>query len=262
MTTQLTFNPLKKGKTIFLFDIDGTLTASRQSIKEDMVKCLTDIKSHPDFKIASVGGSDESKAKEQLCQAFSLFDFVFTENGLVSYNHEGKVFHRENISKHYKEEELKEFINFCLRYVADLDIPVKRGTFIEFRTGLINISPIGRNCSLEERLAFDKYNKEHKILEKFQKIVEEKFAKKMNMKFSIGGQISFDCFPDGWDKTYCLQFLKEFDNIVFFGDKTDIGGNDHEISISKGITRAYHVKDPEDTIKKINSVIKELSELK
>lgn len=24
----------------------------------------------------------------------------------------------------------------------------------------------------------------------------------------------------GWDKTYCLQFLQEFDDIHFFGDKT------------------------------------------
>jgi phosphomannomutase len=38
---------------------------------------------------------------------------------------------------------------------------------------------------------------------------------------SIGGQISFDVFPIGWDKTYCLQFLNDFDNIFFFGDKTD-----------------------------------------
>ena len=45
------------------------------------------------------------------------------------------------------EERLKAFINFCLHYIADLDIPLKRGTFVEYRTGLINVSPGGRNCS-------------------------------------------------------------------------------------------------------------------
>ena len=37
-----------------------------------------------------------------------------------------------------------------------------------------------------------------------------------------GGQISFDVFPNGWDKTYCLRHLKgeAFDEIHFFGDKT------------------------------------------
>lgn len=106
-----------------------------------------------------------------------------------------------------------------MRYIADLDIPIKRGTFIEYRTGLINVSPIGRNCSQEERNQFYAYNKEYKVLETFKSIVEKEFSD-YDLKFSIGGQISFDCFPIGWDKTYCLQFLEEYDNVFFFGDKT------------------------------------------
>lgn len=43
----------------------------------------------------------------------------------------------------------------------------------------------------------------------------------LGLIYSIGGQISFDVFPIGWDKTYCLQFVEgEFDEIHFFGDKT------------------------------------------
>jgi len=61
-------------------------------------------------------------------------------------------------------------------------------------------------------------------------VLQEKFAH-LNLKYSIGGQISFDVFPEGWDKTYCLKFLSEsdFDEIHFFGDKTFPGGNDYEI---------------------------------
>ena len=106
-----------------------------------------------------------------------------------------------------------------MKYIANLDIPVKRGTFIEYRTGLINVSPIGRNCSTEERKDFNELNKEKKILENFKVAVEKEFHD-FNLKLSIGGQISFDVFPIGWDKTYCLQFLQDFDNIFFFGDKT------------------------------------------
>ena len=32
---------------------------------------------------------------------------------------------------------------------------------------MLNISPIGRNCSQEERCDFEKYDLEHKIREKF-----------------------------------------------------------------------------------------------
>jgi len=34
------------------------------------------------------------------------------------------------------------------------------GTFIEFRSGMLNISPIGRNCSQEERDEFERFDKE------------------------------------------------------------------------------------------------------
>ena len=71
------------------------------------------------------------------------------------------------------EENIQRFLNFVLHYVADLKIPVKRfetlrihphphslprGTFVEFRSGMINISPIGRNCSKAERDDFEKYD--------------------------------------------------------------------------------------------------------
>jgi phosphomannomutase len=42
--------------------------------------------------------------------------------------------------------------------MSDLEIPIKRGTFLEYRTGMINVSPIGRNCSQSERDDFEKYD--------------------------------------------------------------------------------------------------------
>ena len=45
-----------------------------------------------------------------------------------------------------------------MKLIADIDLDIKRGCFIDFRTGMINVSPIGRNCNLEERLWFHNYN--------------------------------------------------------------------------------------------------------
>lgn len=44
-------------------------------------------------------------------------------------------------------------------YLLIFSINICRGTFIEFRNGMINVSPIGRNCSQEERDEFEKYDK-------------------------------------------------------------------------------------------------------
>lgn len=92
-----------------------------------------------------------------LCAAPFEYDYLFSENGLVAYK-EGKLLAIQSLKKFLGEDKLKELINFVLRYIADLDIPIKRGTFIEFRNGMINISPIGRNCSQEERDEFEQYD--------------------------------------------------------------------------------------------------------
>lgn len=69
------------------------------------------------------------------------------------------------------------------------------------------------------------------------------------LKFSIGGQISFDVFPLGWDKTYCLRYVKAegFTDIHFFGDKTFEGGNDFEIFTHPEV-KGHTVTGPEDTM--------------
>ena len=154
---------------------------------------------------------------------------MLSENGLIGFEN-GKSISCESILKHLGEEKIQDVINFSLEYLAKLKIPKKRGTFIEFRTGMINISPIGRSCSLEERLEFYEFDKQHKIREKFANELTKQFGDSYQMQFSLGGQISIDAFPIGWDKTYCLRFIKDkYDKIYFFGDKTDKGGNDHEI---------------------------------
>lgn len=44
-----------------------------------------------------------------------------------------------------------------LKFIANTDLPRKRGTFIEFRNGMVNISPVGRSASIEERDEFEAY---------------------------------------------------------------------------------------------------------
>ena len=78
-----------------------------------------------------------------------------------------------------------------------------RGTFCEYRNGMMNISPIGRNCSREERNDFEKYDNEHHIRRDFIEALKKEMAG-VDLTYSVGGQISFDVFPTGWDKSFCL----------------------------------------------------------
>ena len=82
---------------------------------------------------------------------------MFSENGLVAFK-AGEPLAEQSLVKHLGEDNLKRLLAYILHYIADLDIPIKRGTFVEFRKGMLNVSPIGRNCSQEERDEFEKYD--------------------------------------------------------------------------------------------------------
>jgi len=217
----------KNVRILALFDVDGTLTEPRKVSSPETLEYLKKLREK--ITIGVVGGSDLPKQKEQLGDSPSLFDYAFAENGLVAYKN-GVNIGEASIATHLGEDNLKRVIKFVLRYIADLDIPIQRGTFIEFRSGMLNVSPIGRNCSRQERNDFEKFDLENNIRKTMVEKMRVEFAD-LNLTYSIGGQISFDIFPKGWDKTYCLRHLPEtdFDEIHFFGDKTFEGGNDYEI---------------------------------
>jgi len=233
-------------RVLALFDVDGTLTVPRKTASQETLAFLQELRKH--VKVGIVGGSDLVKIQEQLGDnVLGAYDYVFSENGLVAHK-AGDLLAVQSLKKHLGEDNLKKLINFVLHYIADLDIPIKRGTFIEFRNGMINVSPIGRNCSQEERDEFERFDKEANVRPKMVEVLKEKFAD-LNLTYSIGGQISFDVFPAGWDKTYCLQFVEnDFDEIHFFGDKTFPGGNDYEIFTSPK-TVGHTVTSPDDTQK-------------
>jgi phosphomannomutase len=254
--TKIKFDPSRPHPNkILLFDVDGTLTASRKAILPEMDAFMKNLRSK--VRVGIVGGSDLEKQVEQLGETvITEWDYVFSENGLDAYK-EGKELARQSIKKHMGDAKLKEFINFCLIYMAKLDIPVKRGTFVEFRNGMLNICPVGRNCSQEERDEFGKYDAIHNVRKTFVSVLQKEFAH-LGLTYSIGGQISFDVFPTGWDKTYCLQFLKAdgFTEIHFFGDKTYPGGNDYEI-FEHPDTIGHTVTSPDDTRAQVEALLAE-----
>lgn len=240
-------------ETIVLFDVDGTLATPMKQATPEMKAKLAELRK-AGYTVGMVGGSDFAKQKGQLGDdILDQFDYVFSQNGLLSY-HEGKEFHKQNLVHFLGNDKINAFVKYNLKLLSEMDIPVQRGTFIELRNGMFNISPIGRNCNQQERDEFEQYDHQHNIRKTMIAALQAKFPE-YNLKYSIGGQISFDVFPEGWDKTYCLQFVKDsFKTIHFFGDKTFEGGNDFEI-YNHPLTIGHSVKTFEDTIRICDEVL-------
>jgi len=245
----------KGSKILCLFDVDGTMTAPRLKITPEMEAFMRD-EVKPRATIGLVGGSDLPKISEQMggMDVLDKYEYVFSQNGLVAHK-QGQLLAKTSILEHMGEQTIQKMINFSLKYMSELELPAKRGTFIEFRTGLLNICPVGRSCSYEERIQFAEFDKQHNVRLKFKQALDAEFGK-LGLQFAMGGMISIDAFPTGWDKTFCLRYVEQegYDVIHFFGDKTAPGGNDHEI-FSDARTVGHTVTSPEDTMVQLKELL-------
>jgi phosphomannomutase len=213
--------------------------------------------------IGYVSGGDLAKQQRQLSThsvpVTSLFDFCFAENGLIAFRM-GVPLSGTSFIEWIGEIKYKAFISWVLKYIANLDIPVKRGTFVEFRNGMVNISPIGQGASYAEMDEFQRYDKAHGIRKTMVEALERQFPD-LGMKYSIGGKVCFDAFPAGWDKTYCLRHIEAenersglvYDEIHFFGDMPQKGGNDHELYEDER-TIGHTVVNPKDTMRQLREL--------
>ena len=117
---------------------------------------------------------------------------------------------------------------------------------MEWRGSQINFSVVGRNCSLEQREDYVKWD----IKSSERQRIAEKLRKEFRgwgLVFNLGGQISLDITRKEWDKTYAFENIQERpEECIFFGDKIIPGGNDYTIAMGCG--KYYEVETPEDTL--------------
>ena len=138
------------------------------------------IHSNSDTGRLQVGGSDFNKQQEQLgtpsLPVTALFDFCFSENGLTAYRL-GERLPSNSFIQWLGEEKYQKLAKYILRHISNLEgLPAMRGTFIEFRNGMINVSPVGRNASQAERDQFEQWDKKTGCRETLVKALQKEFA--------------------------------------------------------------------------------------
>ena len=222
----------------YIFDIDGTLTPSRLPMNKEFEKFF--IQWLNSKNVYLVTGSDKEKTIEQVGER------VWTGVKRVYQSCGNQIWEKGHLiqeSNFYLDNKMKTQLN---RFLDISDWKKKFGNHIEQRMGLVNFSIIGRNCPQEEREKYYNWDKVNKERIKICKSMMKKFP---NIEASVGGQISIDIYEYGKNKAQILDYIS--DEIYFFGDKMEKGGNDYPIAYRLKKEKRKHtlfkVTTPQDT---------------
>jgi phosphomannomutase len=223
----------------YVFDVDGTLTPSREKIDEKFEKFFLNFCRKNSVYL--VTGSDYSKTVEQLGS-----DICYAVEGI--YNCSGNLLTKRDIEIYRNDFELtNEELEALDMELRKSGFSIRTGNHIEKRIGAVNFSIVGRNANKAERQLYIEWdqatNERHIICEN----LNDRFSR---LEFVVGGETGIDIFLRGKDKSQIAAHLRPF---TFFGDRCEVGGNDHSIYLIAD--KAHWVSDWKDTYLKLRDIM-------
>ncbi len=233
----------------FIFDVDGTLTPSRQQIDPEFLLFMMFFASKHDVYL--VTGSDRDKTLEQVgVDLYNASERVYNCSGSDVYEGDKNVY-RSDWELPWGVE---RFLNDELDYSC---FPLRNGNHIERRPGGINFSILGRDKDPSiGRVEYIKWDKERLEREDIADRIKKSFP---GLTVALGGQTGLDIGPYGSDKGQILRDFNKDDEIHFFGDMMEKGQNDYPLAmgiVDNMMGTAYNVKDYHETM----SILQELDE--
>ena len=216
--------------TVYVFDVDGTLTPSRDIIDSNFESFLLDWVTLRNVHL--ITGSDYEKTLEQIGPELAeRVTAVHNCAGNSRWSRGQEIYRSEWTipaeARTWLEGKLEES-KFALR----------TGNHIEERCGLVNFSTIGRGANRAERMIYVKFDNLHKERQQLTKEFNEEFP---GLEASVGGETGIDIYEKGHNKAQLLSYLEEVEEIHFFGDAIYEGGNDWPLA--KAITARNHSQD-------------------
>ncbi len=219
----------------FIFDVDGTLTPSRQEIDPDFEKYMIEFSNENDVYL--VTGSNREKTIEQ------VGDTLFHTAKRV-YNCSGSDVYEGDLNVYRDEWDLPEDVEeFLMDELHHSKFPIRTGTHVEKRPGGINFSILGRGQGvvLEERDEYVKWDRTHHERKNMAIKIKNRFP---DLEVQVGGQTGLDISPLGRNKGQILRDFSKDDFIYFYGDMMNEGQNDFPLADAirkKELGFTYHV---------------------
>ncbi len=218
---------------LIAFDLDGTLTESKQPITNKTAKFLTSLAY--DYEIAIVTGGTMEQIKTQVLDR--LPDWVQDKMHLMScsgaeYFRFGQTLYRNLIPKKEKAVMIPMLTGLLKQMGYWIDNPA--GDIIEDRGSQITISALGQKASLKDKEDWDPFGiKRREIRDAVRAMFPEYSVR-------VGGLTSVDISIQGIDKEYAINELLEWNQfeqseVLYIGDKFRPGENDYPALVA-GVT--------------------------
>ncbi len=225
----------------YIFDVDGTLTPSRGKIDSEFLQFMLFFAGSND--VYFVTGSDRYKTLEQVgLDLYNSCKRVYNCSGSDVYEADKNVYKSDWELPKDVEIHLIDELNFS-------KFPMRNGNHIERRPGGVNFSILGRDKDpFKGRNDYINWDKIHQERDYIARRLRYNFS---NLSVALGGQTGIDIGPLGSDKSQILRDFSEDDELHFFGDRCEEGGNDH--SLAKAVEKrgglSYNVETFRDTWK-------------
>lgn len=246
-------------KKLLAFDLDDTLAVSKSPITDVMAELLGKILEHFDVCIIS-GGKFEQFQKQVVEQAdFSPMQLrrlhLMPTCGTRYYRYDevGKEWALQ-YAEDLADDQKKTIITALESSAKELGYWEKNptGAIIEDRLSQITYSALGQQALPDDKYQWDPTGEKKRALR------ELVAAKIPEFEVRAGGSTSVDVTRPNIDKAYGMQKLVDIldisrDDILFFGDKLQEGGNDYPVK-AMGID-CLDVDKWEDTAQRLESIL-------
>ena len=199
--------------TVYMFDVDGTLTDPRRQIVPEFKDFMFEfVKQHT---CMIVTGSDRPKTIEQIGEDL-------TNNFARVYHCSGNHVFVGNKEVYKSDWSLSEAESTFLQAILHtFDYPEMTGNHIEQRTGTANFSIVGRNANWDQRARYAEWEKVNKGRDTVAMYYNQEFKDSIAQ---VAGQTSIDIYKTGCDKSQAIREQKG--KTIYFGDHCNPGGND------------------------------------
>ena len=215
-------------KRLVVFDLDGTLAASKQAIDGDMALLLAKLLEVR--LVAVISGGDWPQFERQLLghlPASARLDnmLLMPTSGTKYYRFAGSW--TQVYAELFGAEEQRRIFSAFEEAVAEAGLTDDRswGERIEDRGSQITFSGLGQQAPLEEK---EKWDPDLRKRTRLKAMLERRLP---DVAVRIGGSTSIDITRPGIDKAYGIRKLAEatsfdIDEMLFIGDALYPGGND------------------------------------